>query len=192
VKGAPGRGRRGNNRANKLHGAGGTFLAAFSQWPELEGSVPLELREGTALDTMVPHVKAVSSREDCKVRGQERHQAPRGDLQGRDEEAVNSSYCVPGHVCFVGGWSHDCVQATHRGEASTAMLPAQLGAARRGGSGTELESPQLRVLVSVLGRVQGLDVHPRETEGWPRDNLLSRWVAVPTGYAMFGKEKNPR
>ena len=27
----------------------------------------------------------------------------------------------------------------------------------------------------------------RETEGWPRDNLLSRWAEVPTAYAMFGK-----
>jgi hypothetical protein len=76
------------------------------------------------------------------------------------------------------------------------MFPAQLVAAQKCGSATEgrdeLESPRLRVLVSVLGRVQGLDVNRRKTEGWPRDNLLSRWVAVPMGYAVFGKGKDPR
>jgi hypothetical protein len=50
------------------------------------------------------------------------------------------------------------------GEASTDMSPDQLGATRRGGSATqkvamELESPRVRVLVSLPGRVQGLDGH---------------------------------
>jgi hypothetical protein len=155
---------------------------------------------------------------------QERHQGSRSDLQGRDEEAVTSSYgCSRPRGASVlsgggpttvscdwspsGAWVMDqvearglggspgnvvyrlarrrtarwltgtdplglpvgldsprvaCVrnrQAIHGGESSTAMLPAQLGAARRCGSASEgrdeLESPRLRVLVSVWEGFKG-------------------------------------